>query len=129
MRMFRMLQMRLVGMVWGVATVAALSVLPPEHLHAAGTPEFSRTVVHRHHVASHSTRSSSSLEHGDHGAAVFLSSAFDTIQKFAVGPPVIVASGVVIPPPVAALGHRAVSDGPPIHGPPKLSVLSRAPPV
>ena len=129
MRMFRMLQMRLVGTVWGVATVAALSVLPPEHLHAAGTPEFSRTVVHRHHVASRSTRSSSSLEPGDHGAAVFLSSAFDTIQKFAVGPPVVVASGVAIPPPVAPLGHRAVLDSPPIHGPPKPSVLSRAPSV
>ena len=129
MRMFRMLQMRLVGAVWGVATVAALAVLPLEHLHAAGTPESSRPVVHRHHVDSHSTRSSSSLEHGDHGTAVFSSSAFDTIQKFAVGPPVVVPSAVVIPPPVAALGHRAASDGPPIHGPPKLSVLSRAPPV
>ena len=129
MRMFRILQMRLVGTVWGVATVAALSVLPPEHLHAAGTPEFSRTVVHRHHVASHSTRSSSSLERGDHATAVFLSSAFDTIQKFAVSPPVVVASGVVVPPPVGPLGHRAVSDSPPIHGPPQPSVLSRAPPV
>ena len=127
--MFRMLQMRLVGTVWGIATAAALAVLPHEHLHAAGTPEFSRTVVHRHHVASHSTRGSSSLEHGDHATAVFLSSAFDTIQKFAVGPPVVVPSAIVIPPPVAALGHRAASDGPPIHGPPKLSVLSRAPPL
>ncbi len=127
--MFRVLQMRFVGTVWGVATVAALAVLPPEHLHAAGTPEFSRTVVHRHYVTSRSTRSSSSLEHGDHGAAVFLSSAFDTIQKFAVRPPVVAPSGVVIPPPVALLGHRAVSDGPPIHGPPKPSVPSRAPPV
>ncbi len=129
MRMFRMLQMRLVGTVWGVATVAALSGLPPEHLHAAGTLESSRPVVHRHHVDSHSPGSSSSLEHGDHATAVFLSSAFDTIQKFAVGPPVVVPSAVVIPPPVAALGHRAASDGPPIHGPPKLPVLSRAPPV
>ncbi len=127
--MFRMLQMRLVATVWGVATVAALSALPSEHVHAADTPEFSRTVVHRHHVASHSTRSSSSLERGDHATAVFLSSAFDTIQKFAVGPPVVVPSAVVFPPPAAPLGHRAVSDGPPIHGPPKLSVLSRAPPV
>ena len=127
--MFRMLQMRLVGTVWGVATVAALSVLPPEHLHAAGTPEFNRAVVHRHYFASHSTRSSSSLERGDHATAVFLSSAFDTIQKFAVGPPVVVPSAVVISPPVAPLGHRAVSDSPPIHGPPKPSVPSRAPPV
>ena len=125
--MFRMLQMRLVGTVWGVATVAALSGLPPEHLHAAGTLESSRPVVHRHHVASHS--SSSSLERGDHATAVFLSSAFDTIEKFAVGPPVVVRSAVVIPPPVAPLGHRAVSDSPPIHGPPKPSVPSRAPPV
>ena len=129
MRMFRMLQMRLVGTVWGVATVAALAVLPPEHVHAAGTPEFSGTVAHRHHVASHSTRSSSSLEHGDHGTAVFPSSAFDTIQKFAVGPPVVVPSAVVIPPPAAPLGHRAALDSPPIHGPPKPSVPSRAPPA
>ncbi len=127
--MFRMLQMRLVATVWGVAAVAALSVLPPEHMHAADTPEFNRTVVHRHHVASHSTRSSSSLERGDHATAVFLSSAFDTIQKFAVGPPVVVPSAVVIPPPVAPLGHRAVSGSPPIHRPPKPSVPSRAPPV
>ncbi len=124
-----MLQMRFVGTVWGVATVAALSGLPPEHLHAADTPEFNPPVVHRHYVASHSTRSSSSLERGDHATAVFLSSVFDTIQKFAVGPPVVVPSAVVIPPPVAPLGHRAVSDSPPIHGPPKPSVPSRAPPV
>ena len=100
--MFRMLQMRLVGTVWGVATVAALSGLPPEHLHAAGTLESSRPVVHRHHVDSHSPGSSSSLEHGDHATAVLLSSAFDTIQKFAVGPPVVVPFAVVISPPVAA---------------------------
>ena len=116
-------------MVWGVATVAALSGLPPEHLHAAGTLESSRPVVHRHHVDSHSPGSSSSLEHGDHATAVFLSSAFDTIQKFAVGHPVVVPSAVVIPPPVVPIGPLATSDSPPIHGRPKLSVLSRAPPV
>ena len=127
--MFRVLPRRFAGAVWGVATVATLSVLPAAHLHVGDTPGFSPTVIHRHTVASPSKGSGASIDHGDHGTAVFLSSAFDVIPKVAPDHPVVVSSGLVFAPPVARAVHVAASGQPPIHGPPQSPPTSRAPPL
>lgn len=126
---FRISKVRLVAAVLGAVTVAALSVLPSEHLHTPTTSGSTHTVVHRHDIVPQSHHAGSSLDHGDHLAARFLISVFDTISKFAPNHALMMASVVAIVPSSAILGLPATSDNRPIHGPPKSPLPARAPPI
>jgi hypothetical protein len=114
--------------------VAGLPLLPPEHIHRAGIEGRTTTLVHAHEdvldgVGAGPAGAGLKASHGDHSLAVFLSTHYNSVSRFAAAPVAVLAGAVVIAP-----GFRRIAPGARVtaqltHGPPGATWLTRGPPV
>lgn len=111
--------------------VACLPLLPPEHIHPAGTEGRASSLVHAHLADGPDTAGNDGVltaSHGDHSRAIFLTAAYDRTSRFAPGPVALVGAAAMIAPLVRPLGIVHTSPVQRAHGPPLQVWLTRGPP-
>jgi hypothetical protein len=111
-----------------VAAIAALSMEPPEHVHAAGTDDVGHAVVHRHVDPSWPGSSSSVGQGAHHHVSVWLKAVFTNVSKHALNPPATTGAIAQILPGWRFQGHAPSADFQPIRGAPRSATVPRAPP-
>lgn len=118
-----------------VLAVTCLPLLPKEHIHVAGIEGRNKQIVHVHPVDAAAGGSDVSVLqfhgdqfHGDHGLAIFLTTVYDSVSRFAQAPTVLVATAAVIAPVLQTLGVVQACTVQSAHGPPRSVWLTRGPP-
>ena len=115
--------------------VAALPLLPPEHIHRAGIEGRTATLVHAHEDvldgggAPASAGAGLRTSHGDHSRAIFLSTQYNSVSRFAPPPLAIVVAAVVAAPAFRIVATAGWLNAQLTHGPPGTTWLTRGPPT
>jgi hypothetical protein len=117
--------------------VAGLPLLPAEHIHRAGIEGRAAPLVHAHFVDGPDTnaaptqapRSSSfRVGHGNHDLAIFLSTDYNGVSRFASQPSALLTAIATIVPVFNAIGPTHAGFVQHAHGPPRSVWLTRGPP-
>src|SRR3990172_2165014 len=125
---FRTEAMRAVVGIASAAAIAALSIEPSEHVHAAATDGRGHAVVHRH-VAPSWPGSSSSVGQGDHHhVSAWLNAVFTQVSKHSLNRPATTGAVAQALPGWRFQGHARSADFQPIRGAPRSATIPRAPP-
>jgi hypothetical protein len=106
--------------------LAALGVLPPEHIHEAVDGE--QLIHHRHEIDSTVPNGERVVHAADHSTVRVIAAVFDTSSVFAPAPALLPESSRVVAAEQTSLGRFITTANPPIHGPPPRPGPSRAPP-
>jgi hypothetical protein len=115
------------------AAIAALPLLPPEHVHPAGIEGRSAPIAHAHApewdaiAGGNSSTATLHAPHGNHAFAIFLSTDYTTASAFTQQPVAIVAAAPVMAT-MRVLGSAHIGTAQTIHGPPGSVPVTRGPP-
>jgi hypothetical protein len=109
--------------------VAALPVIPPEHVHEQVASSGGRALVHRHavpHSPAHRHAASATVDDSD--SVLTIDPLFTVVAKVYVAGPVLAKTDIAVDSPRNWSFRIRTFEAVPIHGPPRGPTQLRAPP-
>ena len=115
--------------VWAVAAMLIVSFISHEHLHSASTSGTGHLVKHWYYGEDHSVRAGVFLDQDDHHTDSAVEIVFKSGAQFIVIPPALIAGALFASPEHLLLGYSQTDILLIAHGPPRLLLPSRSPPL